>query len=200
MRAALTIAALALAIGLALVARSMRPRPPLPVYGEVPAVSLVDERGAPFTTAGLTGHVSVVDFVFTRCRSSCPRLTAHMAGLQRLLDEKRSEARLVSFSVDPENDTPPVLLEYATSAKADLDRWSFVTGPPDDVERAVVFGFKVSAAKIAKGANDYDVTHGDWFVLVDAQGRLRGYYPMDEPDEERVLFDDVLRLESERRR
>ncbi|HLK36020.1 MAG TPA: SCO family protein, partial [Polyangiaceae bacterium] len=86
MRAALTIAALTLAIGLALVARSMRPRPPLPVYGEVPAVSLVDEHGAPFTTAGLTGHVSVVDFVFTRCRSSCPRLTAHMAALQRLLD------------------------------------------------------------------------------------------------------------------
>ena len=200
MRAAVTIAALVLAVGLALVARAMRPHPPLPIYGEVPDVSLVDAQGAPFTAAAMSGHVSVVDFIFTRCRSSCPRLTAHMAELQRLLDDRKSQAHLVSFTVDPENDTPQVLLQYAGNAKAEPARWTFVTGPPEEVERAVIFGFKVSAAKIAKGANDYDVTHGDWFVLVDAQGRLRGYYPMDEPDEERILLDDVQRLERETRK
>jgi protein SCO1/2 len=158
---------------------------------------LVDEHDAPFTSESMLGHVSVVDFVFTRCTSSCPRLTARMGDLQSRLEGKKSSARLVSFSVDPENDTPPVLSQYAAHAQADPARWSFVTGPPDDVERAVIFGFKVSAARVAKGASDYDVTHGDWFVLVDRRGNLRGYYPMDERDALAALTDDVVRLEHE---
>jgi protein SCO1/2 len=196
-RLGITLGALVLAIALALFARSIRPRPPLPVYGQVPSFHLVDEHGAPFTSESMLGHVSVVDFVFTRCTSSCPRLTARMGELQSRLEGKKSRARLVSFSVDPENDTPPVLSQYSAHAQADPARWSFVTGPPDDVERAVIFGFKVSAARVAKGANDYDVTHGDWFVLVDRRGNLRGYYPMDERDALAVLTDDVVRLEHE---
>jgi protein SCO1/2 len=103
--------------------------------------------------------------------------------------------RLVSFSVDPENDTPPVLSRYAEQVHADTGRWSFVTGPVDDVSKAVVLGFKVSAAKVAAGANDYDVTHGDWFVLVDAKGQIRGYYATAEESDFEVLVQDALRLE-----
>jgi cytochrome oxidase Cu insertion factor (SCO1/SenC/PrrC family) len=62
----------------------------------------------------------------------------------------------------------------------------------------VVSGFKVSAAKIARGAGDYDVTHGDWFVLVDARQQIRGYYSTDDPGAIDVLLDDVHRLERER--
>jgi protein SCO1/2 len=106
-----------------------------------------------------------------------------------------SHARLVSFSVDPENDTPDVLKAYAARAYADSARWAFVTGPADDVERAVVLGFKVSAAKFAAGAHDYDVTHGNWLVLVDARGDLRGYYASDESGALDRLKADVLKLE-----
>jgi len=106
--------------------------------------------------------------------------------------------RLVSFSVDPENDTPPVLAAYAAKAGADRARWSFVTGGADDVMRAVVLGFKVSAAKIERGAGDYDVTHGDWFVLVDRAGGIRGYYAVDAaPDLDR-LFEDAAALDRTR--
>ena len=89
----------------------------------------VDERGAPFANDAMLGHVSVVDFVFTRCPSSCPRLTARMGELQARLKKDGSDARLVSFSVDPENDTPPVLAAYAAKAGAEPGRWTFVTGP-----------------------------------------------------------------------
>jgi cytochrome oxidase Cu insertion factor (SCO1/SenC/PrrC family) len=189
-----TLAALA-AIGLALLARALRPAPPLPVLGHLPDFALLDQRGAEFRTSAMLGHVSVVDFIFTHCTSSCPRLTAMMGELQGRLERERSAARLVSFSVDPENDLPPVLAAYGSRAHADPARWSFVTGPPDDVERAIIFGFKVSAAKIARGANDYDVTHGDWLVLVDANADLRGYYAMSDPGEADRLMQDVLRLE-----
>ncbi|HEY8040253.1 MAG TPA: SCO family protein, partial [Polyangiaceae bacterium] len=98
-----------------------------------------------------------------------------------------------------DNDTPAVLSEYAAKAHADLARWTFVTGPVNDVTNAVVLGFKVSAAKVATGANDYDVTHGDWFVLVDRVGAVRGYYPTEEAQDFRRLVDDASRLDQEKR-
>ena len=189
---------LAVVLGLAYYARPHRTLPPLAVYGHVPSFQLVDQSGAPFVDAAMLGHVSIVDFIFTRCAASCPRLTARMADLQGRLVREGSGARLVSFSVDPENDTPPVLADYATHAGADPARWSFVTGPIDSVKAAVVIGFKVAVEKVpdsTKGTNDYDVTHGDWFVLVDARGDLRGYYTTEEPHEVDRLVRDVLRLE-----
>jgi protein SCO1/2 len=198
-RTAVFAGGLIVAATLALVARAMRPQPVLPVLGQVPSFHLVDAGGAAFNSESMRGHASVVDFVFTRCPSSCPRLTARMAELQARLTTDGSGARLVSFSVDPENDTPPVLDAYARKAGADPSRWTFVTGPVDDVMRAVVLGFKVSAAKVATGANDYDVTHGDWFVLVDGKGAIRGYYPTEEAADFDRLVHDAERLEKEGR-
>lgn len=194
LRLATIAGGLALALALALVAHAMRPRPPLPVLGRVPEFRLVDERGAPFTTASMRDHVSVVDFIFTRCPSSCPRLTATMAELQSRFQRDGADLKLVSFSVDPENDTPQVLAGYAEKAHADPGRWTFVTGPLDDVTRAVVLGFKVSAAKVATGANDYDVVHGEWMVLVDGQGEVRGYYRTSTGEETQGLVEDAERL------
>ena len=195
-RLIVTVGTLALAFALSLAARSMRPKA-LPVYGRVPDFHLVDERGAAKGASSLLGSVSVIDFIFTRCTSSCPRLTARMAALQSRLERERSAARLVSISVDPENDTPAVLSEYAARVHADPSRWSFLTGDEQEVERAVVVGFKISAAKIARGADAYDVVHGDWFVVVDRRGQLRGYYPT-EGDTFEGLVKDVLRLEREK--
>ncbi len=190
----------ALGLGIAVVVFRAAPwsRPPLGVLGQLPAFQLVDERGTPFGVDSMTGHVTVVDFIFTRCASSCPRLTARMGELQALLARKQSAARLVSFSVDPENDTPPVLAEYAAQAHADLSRWSFVTGPLKEVERAVVDGFKVSVQKIVRDAGDYDVIHGEWFVLVDPSARLRGYYSVQEAADLDALTKDVQALEAQK--
>jgi protein SCO1 len=196
-RTAVFLGGIALALAVALMARAMRPPPALPVLGAVPAFHLLDDRGAPYTNEAMLGHVTVVDFIFTRCPSSCPRLTARMGELQSRLARDHSGARLVSFSVDPENDTPAVLSAYATQAGADPARWSFVTGPVNDVMRAAVEGFKVSAAKVWMGAGDYDVTHGNWFVLTDRAGAIRGYYPTEETADFERLVRDAERQDRE---
>jgi protein SCO1/2 len=198
LRMILVVGALGLGLGLALFERSLRPPAPLAVLGQIPPFHLIDERGLPFGVDSMAGHVTVVDFIFTRCASSCPRLTARMGELQSLLVRKKSPARLVSFSVDPENDTPMVLSEYAVAAHADLSRWSFVTGPVQEIERAVVNGFKVAVDKITRDAGDYDVVHGEWFVLVDPSARLRGYYSVKETDDLDALVKDVQALEQRR--
>jgi protein SCO1/2 len=176
---------------------------PQPVLGHVPAFSLLDQNGARFEPGALAGKVWVTDFVFTHCESSCPRLTARMRELQtRLADEGKKrgrpvDVRLVSFSVDPENDTPPVLAAYAAKAKADTSTWSFVTGPSKDVENTIVLGFKMSAVKVENEAGDSEVLHGNWFVLVDRTGDIRGYYPTEQQPEFEAMVADVLRLERE---
>jgi protein SCO1/2 len=195
LRVAVLVFGLALVTGVGYLMRDRRPPQPLQFYGHVPTFQLVDQRGAPFTDGSMIGHVSVVDFIFTRCTASCPRLTARMADLQGRIAHAGSSAHLVSFSVDPENDTPTVLADYAAHNGADPARWSFVTGPIDTMKAAVISGFKIALEKLPTGANDYDVTHGDWFVLVDATGKIRGYYTTDNPADLDRLMRDVLRLE-----
>jgi protein SCO1 len=192
---ALTLAVAALSLRRA---ASILPHAPAPVYGRLPTFRLIDEHGEPYTPDAMLGQVSVVDFIFTRCPSSCPRLTSRMGELQARFARDKSSVRLVSFSVDPENDTPAVLADYAAKAGADLSRWTFVTGAADDIARTVVLGFKVSAAKIARGAEDYEVTHGNWFVLVDRKGALRGYFPMDTADDFENLVSAATGVERER--
>src|SRR5699024_853354 len=89
----------------------------------------IDESGEDFDVAELQGHWWVADFIFTNCTTVCLPMTANMGKLQsKLEDEGLDDVKLVSFSVDPDRDTPEVLAEYAEENGADLDRWTFLTG------------------------------------------------------------------------
>ena len=88
-----------------------RSTPPLDDYGAVPAFRLVDHTGAVVTEEALRGHPTIVNFIFTRCDSVCPGVTLRMAHIQELTGDPAGEAiKLVTFSIDPENDTPPLSL------------------------------------------------------------------------------------------
>jgi protein SCO1/2 len=188
-----------LALGVAILGRTFRPKPALPVYGTVPSFALTDQSGASFTNANMLGKAWVADFVFTHCTSTCPTLTARMKELETKLDAKGKGkgVRFVSFSVDPENDTPPVLTAYAAKVGADAPRWTFVTGASDDIQKTVVDGFKVAIARTDRGGGEHDILHGNWFAVGDARGNVRGYYITENDDDMAALLEDVIRLESE---
>lgn len=169
------------------------PAPPLPALYPMPAFALTSEQGQPFGPANIAGKVAVANFIFTSCPTVCPMLTARMAGLQeRFADE--ADVHLLSFSVDPKNDTPEVLAAFGREYRQDPARWTFLTGDLAEVEKAVVEGFKVHM----DGAGDpqataFDIVHGEHFVLVDRDGIIRGYYRPGAEELER-LGDDVERL------
>jgi len=125
------------------------PKPP-PVVGQVPDYRLTDQHGKPFGSAELAGKVYVVDFVFTRCRSICPRMTAQMKKLQTRFAKAGVPIHLVSISVDPEHDRPPVLAAYAKKHGADPKRWHFLTGPLPTVHALLSKG---SGARPAPGTS-----------------------------------------------
>lgn len=166
--------------------------PPLPTFGQLPAFSLLDQDGHPVTSATFAGRAYVANFFFTSCPTVCPVLMGKMRGLQDRTKGLGTSAVLVSFSVDPATDTPAVLATYSQQFKRDPARWTLVTGPTEEMQRTVVDGFKVMMGREARdGGDGFDVVHGEHFVLVDQQGRLRGYYPADQIDR---LVDDLTRL------
>ena len=120
--------------------RMRRPEPP-PVLDPVPAFALVNRDGRPVQLRDLAGAPWIADFIFTRCPASCPLMTARMARLERELPRDLG-LRLVSFTVDPERDTPAVLERYAESYKAP-GRWLFLTGPKEEIYRLSRQGFKL---------------------------------------------------------
>ncbi|MBS1119008.1 MAG: electron transport protein SCO1/SenC [Deltaproteobacteria bacterium] len=155
-----------------------QPDPELPDLGPVPAFTLVDERGYEFTQEALRGHPTIVDFVFTRCDTICPVVSSKMERLQdKTGDRKASALKLLSISVDPEYDTPARLAEYATRYHADVERWRFLTGPKDKVTALVTGAFMINMDRdgpMPSGAPS--IAHQGYFVLVDAELRIRGVY------------------------
>jgi protein SCO1/2 len=187
-------AALMLAIPLAtMVARAQRPK--LPSYGAVPSFSLVDQDGAKLDSAQLAGKVWVADFVFTGCSQACPRLTEEMAKLQKLV-AGNDKVRLISISVDPERDTPERLKAYAAGFRADSHQWKFLTGPAQQIEDAVVNGFKQGMSKEPDAAekDGFAILHGTRFILVDTHGQIRGFYDAQDSAEMAKLRTHLLGL------
>lgn len=171
--------------------------PPLPVLASIPHFTLTNERSQPVTHETMRGKVWIADFIFLGCQASCPKLTARMVTLQEKIEARRLPVRLVSFSVDPDNDTPQKLAEYGAKWKANAEIWSFVSGKSADLDAIVVQGFKMQYGKVDEGAGVFGIMHGDWFVLIDGQGRIRGYYDSGEGGQLEKLILDAERLASD---
>jgi protein SCO1/2 len=199
MRAAALSAALALGIPLsaAVVLTGCHSTPDLPTFGAVPDFSLTDQAGKPFTRDTLKGQPWIAAFVFTRCPSACPRVSRAMRELQIEAAQRKAKIHLVSFSVDPEFDTPAVLQRYAKEYGADLGSWSFVTGNADTIQKTAEQGLKIAAqGKADPTKADFGITHGTQLVLVDGRGTIRGYYASSDDAALARLLDDATRLSS----
>ncbi|MBI2889822.1 MAG: SCO family protein [Nitrospirae bacterium] len=160
-----------------LLAQACQKKADLPDFGEVPAFSLTERSGKSFEAALLRGHVWIVDFVFTRCTGPCPRLTGLMRTLQ---EEMPKEIHLLSITVDPEFDTPEVLREYAERAGAHPNRWFFLTGRKEMVASVVTQGFRLA---MVEGESGDSIVHSTKLALVGPDGRLRGYFDSEDPEE-----------------
>ncbi|MXX75176.1 MAG: SCO family protein [Holophagales bacterium] len=156
------------------------PDPP-PVLRQLPDWRLVDQNGESFGSDELAGEVYVASFLFTRCATICPRLTASLRQLERRYREEGVEdVRLVSFSVDPEHDTPERLRDYAGSRSLDLEHWSLLTGAEPEVRSIVVDGFALPMGeRLDLAGGLVDVAHAARLALVDRDGGVRGYYGSD---------------------
>lgn len=166
----------------------------LQLYGSVPDFSLTERSGEAIGLAHLRGKVWVADFMYTTCTDTCPLQTAALARLQEQF-AGAPDFHLVSFTVDPERDTPEVLALYADKYRADAGRWYFLTGQRDRIIRLIRDGFYLSVATLPTDADASGmIPHSPRFVLVDKQARIRGYYDSREIDAFSRLKNDLETL------
>jgi len=164
-----------------------QPARQLPVLGDVPEFKLTAETGKSFQKSQLDGKVWVADFIYTTCSGPCPMMSSKMRRIQASVPD----VLLVSFSVDPERDTPAALAAYAHKFHADSARWVFLTGARDTLQMLSRDAFKLSDLTP-------DLTHSTRFVLVDRHSRIRGYYGTSDDSAIPDLIADIRRLEKER--
>ena len=146
--------------------------PELPPF-YLPDFALTDQSNQPFTASQLRGRPAIVSFIFTRCQGPCPAMTTALSGLQSSLDKR---VALVSFTVDPDYDTPAVLNEYAKTHRADLSRWHFLTGPRDTIYS---ISNELKLAAVAADSTN-PIIHSSRFILLDPAGKVRGYFDYDD--------------------
>jgi protein SCO1/2 len=170
-------------------AACLRHNSALPVYYDVPAFDLVAQDGQPFHSAVLTGKIWVADFIYTTCPGPCPRMTSQMHEVQDAI-VTMPDVKLVSFTVDPARDTPPILAAYAKLHGAYSERWYFLTGPETTLQRLDRDVFKL-------GNLDTSMQHSTRFVLVDRRSRIRGYYDTSESQAMARLIEDISALSRE---
>jgi protein SCO1/2 len=141
---------------------------------EVEDFTYTDQDGEKFSLAHLRGKVWVADFIFTNCSTVCPPMTANMAKLKELVEKEKLDVHFVSFSVDPEVDTPDRLKEYGKKFTDDLSNWTFLTGySQEEIIRMVRNSFK---AIVEKEEGNNQVGHATYFYLVDQEGKIVRYY------------------------
>ncbi len=156
--------------------------------GRVADFYLTESSGKTLRRADLIGRVWVADFIFTRCQGPCPIMSGKMAELQRKLP---SEVSFVSFSVDPEFDTPEVLRKYGQKYGAERGRWHLVTAKRSTIYEAIRKNFNLPG----QGPDDEGgIVHSDRFVLVDRQGAIRGYYDGTDDGDVALLEKDAAEL------
>lgn len=177
--------------------RAVEPHEPPPELGQAPEFLLVNRDGRQVDSAELLGSPWVADFIFTRCALSCPRMTERMLGLEAM---EPGGLRRVSFSVDPEYDSPQVLQLYADSWGITDPSWLFLTGEKGSVRRLVTEGFKLGLddePPPGAASPDEPILHSTRFVLVDGTGVVRGYYDAFRPEELNRLARDYRAVAAE---
>ncbi len=165
-------------------------------YGTVPSFQLVNQNGQAFGSAQIAGKIWIADFIYTTCPGPCPMISSRMSELQKPLE--KTDVHLVSFSVDPEKDTPEVLRGYAEKLQAEPVRWDFLTGPKSTIYKLSHDGFKLA---VSDGSDAEGIpVHSTRMVLVDRHGQIRGYYDAAEADAMTKLLADTNHLRREQPR
>lgn len=127
--------------------------------------SLTERSGRTITLDDLKGKTWVASFFFTNCPGVCLKLNQTIAELQKEFPDPGIE--FVSITVDPDNDTPERLTEYAARFQADPNHWLFLTGPFNQIKLLAEKSFHVSAGP---------AVHSDRLMLVDRFGQVQGSF------------------------
>jgi protein SCO1/2 len=154
-----------------------------PYVFEAPTFKLTDQDSKPFDSDSLRGKVWTASFFFSKCQGVCPGMMGRIKALSNVIDSP--DAHFVYLTVNPSEDTPERLHEYATEANADAKRWHMLTGSDEEMKR-IAAAFKLPYRMPAE--------HSGKIMLVDQQGQVQGFYESKDNEAMMQLAADVKKL------
>lgn len=160
------------------------------IFYRIPEFDLLDQDSNLISRTSTSGKVYVADFFFTSCPTICPKMKRNMFDLYQGL-EGEDNVIFLSHSIDPKRDSVPKLKKYAESLGVSSDRWHFMTGEKDELYD-LAKAYMVSAAEDPKAPGGY--IHSGAFILIDQEGRIRGYYDGTLPEDTELLKNDIKKL------
>ena len=136
---------------------------------QIPNFSFINQHNDTISNIDYRGSIYVANFFFTTCPTICPIMTNKMKYVQDKL-RVYPNIKFLSHTVNPENDSPEKLFDYANNMQADLTNWNFVTGNKDEIYNiAGSYFVNVSEDALAPGG----FLHSEYFVLIDKEGKVR---------------------------
>jgi len=166
------------------------------LYHAVPDFSFTNQFGENTTMEDFEGDIMVVDFFFTTCPTICPIMTKQMARLQWMLEDAAyDDVSFLSHTVNPNNDTPEILLAYGQEEGADFEKWTFVTGDQEEIFEQGFQGYLLSTQEDSGAPGGF--LHSSMFVLVDRDRHIRGFYDGTSSKEVDDLVTDIKMLKKE---
>ena len=159
--------------------------------------SLTDSAGRDVTRAGLDGKILVVSFLFTSCSLTCPEVSRRMAEIQRLTADL-PDVRLLSLTVDPRSDTPPVLARWAARFGAETNRWRLLTGA-----KPVLYNLIGTSFLVVETNNPFNSMPGNFagterIALVDRHGNIRAFFDGLRAETPAAVVAEIAALELEK--
>ncbi len=165
--------------------------PPLPVLGAVEMpFAFKNQWGETITRETFKNKVWIAYFFFTTCRSVCPTMNRNATAVQREF-ARNPEVLMAGFTVDPETDTVAQLKKWADQHGAQRGKWHFLTGDRETLHKLSREVFKLG---VESGDATHDIVHSDRLVLIDRQGRIRGYYSGMDKNAVQQLLQDIYRV------
>jgi len=161
------------------------------IYKTIPSFKYINQDSTWTTTESLKGQILITDFFFSHCPSICPPMTANMKALNEATQDLKDYVTFLSFSIDPERDTPTRLRWYKEKREISTDNWTFLTGD-EDATHLLAKEFFTGAERNAN--IDGGFGHTDNFSLVDTHGHVRGIYRGTDPEEMERLEKDLREL------
>jgi len=159
---------------------------------EVAAFTFTDQNEEAFGTDDLQGKVWIASFVFSSCDTVCPPMMAEMASLQAEIESRNLTADFVSFSVDPEHDTPEVLKDFLQQFTKDETNWHMLTGYTQ--EEIETFARSQFQTIVQKPEDSNQVIHGTNFYLVDDKGYIINEYNYSDESYVEEIIEEIYRV------
>lgn len=136
-----------------------------------PQFRLLDQSGKIVDNQTIEGKIVVANFFFTHCSGVCPSLTSSMRTVSAAFKNDKN-VQLLSHSVAPDFEPPPILLSYAQANHIDGRQWKLLTGDKEQINRLAFEGYLVPRSSMGSSG----LIHTELIVLLDQKQQVRGVY------------------------